>query len=101
MINIIVLLSIKNSSCYEEFEEKAVKIMHNYGGNLVYAFEPDYEQSTNTRYNEIHCLEFPDIESFNLYRSDPKLIKMAKLRERAISHTEVIVSRKYKYYINS
>lgn len=98
MIEIIVLIQIKNIESYKDFETKAVHIMKEHGGQLLSAFEPDNSESTETHVNEVHYLRFPDLESFHNYRSDPKLLDLSALREQAISRTKIIVSGAFKYY---
>lgn len=98
LIQIVVLLTINNHDAYQEYETTAIRIMNKYGGKLVSAFEPNYAESSDIHCNEIHYLEFPDIESFRQYRCDPEISKLAGLRAEAISNTEIIVSGKNKIY---
>ncbi len=98
MIEIIVLLAIKDRQAFKSFEESAVKIMNKHGGRLISAFSLDEVQSSTDGVDEVHQLRFPDKESFSNYRSDPELTSLAKLRARAISSTEVLVSEKFMSY---
>ncbi len=98
MIEIVVLLEVKESNSFAEYERNAIKIMRNYGGKLIGAFEPNKTDSTTSHIDEVHYLQFPTIEAFNAYRNDPNLLVMSKLRNKAISNTTVYLSGKLKSY---
>lgn len=98
MIEIIALLEIKNDILFKEFEDKAVKIMQEYNGNLLSAFDINYSESSMTEVGEVHYLTFPDLQAFNDYRADPQLLAMSDLRKNAISNTTIFVSNKFKQY---
>ena len=101
MIHIVVLLETKDADALHAFERQAVKIMKKYEGKLVTAFEPDSGESSSSDLAEIHILEFPDIEAFNKYRTDPHLRELSELRMKAISNISVFVSGTYKDYEKS
>ena len=92
MIEIIVLLEVKNETSFKEFESSAIKIMQKHNGKLVSAFRPNKEESTLRNIFEVHYLEFPDIDAFISYKSDPEHNELKELRNNAISKTSVIVS---------
>ena len=96
IIHILVTLDVLNFDALKEFEQSAVIIMKKYGGKLITAFETQRDVSGTGR--EIHLIEFPDEAAFAKYRSDPDLLGLAALRERAIKHTEVQVSSTFKTY---
>jgi len=98
-IQIVVLLEVKDKISFEEFERKAINIMTSYDGKLISAFEPVESESTRSSIDEIHCLEFPNIEAFNNYRKDPELLELASLRNKAISNTIIYISERLKHYI--
>jgi len=98
MILIVVLLEIKDKKFFEEFEKKAIDIMSHYDGKLVSAFEPSKTESTVNNFDEVHYLQFPDIDAFKNYRKDPKLSELAELRHKAILNTKIIVSEIIKDY---
>lgn len=97
MINILVTLEIKDFYLLAEFESKAVQIMRSYGGDIVRALETFRNGDGSGQ--EIHLLEFPSESAFADYRSDPRLLEYAELRDRAISSTAVIKSSQVKSYI--
>ena len=92
MIEIIVLLEVKNETSFKEFESRAIKIMQKHNGKLVSAFRPNEEESTLPNIFEVHYLEFPDTNAFNSYKTDPEHNELEELRKHAISKTSVIVS---------
>lgn len=92
MIEIVVLLEVNNETLFKEFESRAVHIMKKHNGKLVSAFRPDKAESTLSHIFEVHYLEFPDLEAFNCYKSDPELNELKELRNRALSKTSVIIS---------
>jgi len=98
MIEIIVILEIKDKIFFEEFERKAIDIMSNHDGKLISAFEPNETESTEKTVDEVHYLQFSDIQAFNNYRKDPKLLELSELRNKAILKTKIIVSEKFKNY---
>ena len=92
MIHVIVLLEAKDADALQAFEKQAVAIMKKYGGKLVAAFEPDASQSSSGNTTEVHYLQFPTIEAFRKYRTDPRHIELTELRKKAILNTTVFVS---------
>ncbi len=92
MIEIIVLLEVKNEDSFKEFESRAITIMQKYNGRLISAFKPNESESTLANIFEVHYLEFPDLDAFNHYKSDPEHNELKALRNHAISKTSVIVS---------
>lgn len=98
MIHIIALFEIIDRKVFHDFETQAVKIMVKYGGKLVSAFEPDCSESSSANVGEIHFLQFPDLEAFKNYRSDPQLIALSELRKQAISSASVFISGRFNHY---
>lgn len=98
MIEIIALIKVKDNAAYFEYETEAVQIIKQYGGELLSAFEPDDKESSESNISEVHYLQFPDFNAFKKYQSDPGLIKLSELKEKAISNIRVIVSGKFKSY---
>lgn len=72
--------------------------MNKYEGKLMAAFEPDASESSSSNIAEVHYLQFPNIEAFRKYRTDPQHIELAGLRDDAISNTTVFVSGNTKDY---
>ena len=96
MIYILVILEVKDFNAFELFEQQAAKIMEQYQGRIISAFETRRE--TDNSGEEIHVLEFPDEAAFSDYRSDSSLAKLADLRSQAILKTEVKISYCMKNY---
>lgn len=96
MIHILVKLTVKNFTALEEFECQAVAIMNRHGGQLLSAFETCRNEDGSGE--EVHVLAFPSDEAFARYRADGDLASLKDLRERAVIHTEVLVSERLKNY---
>ena len=95
MISIVAVLGVSDAAAFEEFESQAIAILRSYGGKLVTAFEVEQSDSGVT---EVHCLEFPDDQTFESYRNDSKLLALGELRAKAIHSTQIYVSSKHKEY---
>ncbi len=70
---------------FQGFEARAVRLMSEFGGKLVYAFRPDDTAGDA----EVHVLEFPNKLSFEKYRNDPRTASMAAIRDRVIESTRI------------
>lgn len=96
MLDILVILDVKDFDLLAQFERKAVEIMCDYGGGIVKAFETSRcEDGTG---QEVHLLEFPSEAAFAEYRTDSRLKKYAELRDRAIISTTIMASSMLKSY---
>ena len=96
MLNILVKLEVKDFDALEEFETQAVRIMQEYKGSIVSAFET--VRNPDGSGEEVHILQFPSEAHFASYRSDKSFEKLSSIRERAISSTEIIMSLNVKSY---
>ena len=93
MITIVALLTIRDAAAFDQFERQAVAIMAEHGGRLDSAFRPSASGSTQSpAVDEVHVLKFPTRIKFEAYRTDPQIVALAPLREKAISHTSVYIS---------
>lgn len=70
---------------FQEFEARALRLMSEFGGKLLFAFRPDDADGDV----EVHVLEFPDKLSFEKYRNDPRTASMAAIRDRVIESTRI------------
>jgi len=95
MISVVAILEVNDAAAFEEFESQAIAILKSHGGKLVSAFEVEQSEVGVT---EVHCLEFPDAETFENYRNDSKLLALGELRAKAIHSTQIYVSSKHKKY---
>ena len=100
MIEIIALIEVKDNDAYTEYETQAVRIMKQYGGKLLSAFEPNENESSLNEVSEVHYLSFPSLLSFSEYKGSKDLANLSELKERAIKNIKVIVSGKVKSYEN-
>lgn len=96
MITVIVTLKVKNFTHLKTFEQEAVKIMSAHEGCLVGAYETEHHDDGTGE--EVHILEFPNLESFNSYREDARFKEFVSLRKKAIVSTDVKVSSTSKEY---
>jgi uncharacterized protein (DUF1330 family) len=70
--------------------------MRDYGGRIVSAFETT--RNPDGSGEEIYYLEFQGEVAFNQYRLDPRYLALDKLRQKAISGTEIKIVAKAKTY---
>ncbi|MBL4798101.1 MAG: NIPSNAP family protein [Oleispira sp.] len=96
MINILVTLEVKDFNFLTLFETKAAEIMRAHGGRIISAFESVRNEDNSGQ--EVHLLEFPNDASFEKYRADARHIEHAKLRNKAIDTTSIVISRELKNY---
>ena len=96
MINILVILEVKDFDALTTFERIAVKIMRSHGGDIVKAFETSRGEGQSGQ--EVHLLEFPNEKAFAKYRADLRLLEHAELRDQAIQSTKVMKSSIFKSY---
>lgn len=93
IVDVVVILSIKDETSFAEFENHALRIMAKHEGRLLSSFRPLPENAAiESAVREIHVLRFPDQDSFRGYQSDAELLELAELRQRAILTTQVFVS---------
>ncbi|EPJ46612.1 MAG: hypothetical protein OFPII_19310 [Osedax symbiont Rs1] len=96
MINVLVIIEVKNFAALASFERIAVEIMRSHGGDMIKAFETSRGEGQSGR--EVHLLEFPSEQAFANYRADSRLLEHAELRDKAIQSTAVMQSSTFKYY---
>jgi uncharacterized protein (DUF1330 family) len=99
MIQIIVLLEVDDRNLFKEYERHAFRIMRQYGGKLLSAFEPSVSESSGNSITELHILEFPSLQAFKNYREDSGLLSYSSLRQQAIKNTTIYVSEKFLTYV--
>ncbi len=93
MIDVIVLLTIKDTSSFRKYEKAALSRLPAHGGSLVAAFEPEPSADV-TAVDEIHYLRFPDTRAYKNFRNDKTLSDLSDLRSMAISNTTIYTSRR-------
>ena len=82
---------------FEQFESAAAQIMARYGGRIERRIRCDADSDPAQPF-EVHLLTFPDLDSFERYRLDPELARLAELRARAIRATTVWRGAELKPY---
>lgn len=96
MFKVLVILQVLDFKEFDEFERKASKIMADYEGKIVCAFETMRNEDGSGE--EIHIVEFHREEDFINYKNDPRLQELSDLRGKAISNTEVKIGTYEKSY---
>ena len=95
MLQVVVILDVKDIGAFKEYERQALSIMRRHQGTLISAFKVKEE---NNRYREIHILSFADENVFMRYRKDPQLLALSDLRAQAIGATKIYVSESFQFY---
>ena len=72
---------------FETFETRAFDIMARHGVKVVSVKQNRGAQSGEP--HETHVLDFPSMEAFEAYRTDPELLALAEMREACIEKTEI------------
>ena len=96
MVKIFAILQVRDFPAFEAFERKASKIMADYNGKIVSAFET--VRHADGAGEEVHVVEFQCEEDFTRYKSDPRFQTLADLRAKAISGVELKVALAEKSY---
>jgi len=84
---------------FRQFETEAARVMKKYGGQIAHVIRPTGSGQSGSSPHEIHIVSFPSLESFEAYRGDPDLARLAPLRQAAIARTEVIVGAEGEPYL--
>jgi uncharacterized protein (DUF1330 family) len=96
---LVVTLEVRRRAAAEfhRYETEAAAIMRTYGGRIERVIELDSEPDAEN-FREIHVVTFPDAESLDSYRLDPRLTVLAPLRKGAIAHTQIARGRDGSLY---
>jgi len=73
---------------FRAYERRALAILRQHGGNLLYALRPGSEPDGPVR--EIHLLHLPSRQALDSYRYDPALAELRELRAAAVAETSII-----------
>lgn len=96
MFRFVVILQVLDFQLLDEFEREASRIMADYQGKIICAFETARNEDGSGE--EIHLVEFQREDDFISYRNDPRLLALRDLRAAAISRTEMKTGRAEKLY---
>jgi uncharacterized protein (DUF1330 family) len=80
---------------FESFERQAATIMAAHGGRVDSVVRCGGEGGAPF---EVHLVSFPDAAAAGAYRADPRLAKLAPLRDRVIARTEVWTGQQRSAY---
>lgn len=97
MYKILAILQVRNFQALDEFERRASVIMSEHGGRIASVFET--RRNADGSGEEVHVVEFPDVERYENYRLDDRHGELKALRERAVSCTEIKVCLSEKSYL--
>src|SRR5262245_31973192 len=84
---------------FRQFETEAARIMKKYGGHIERVIRPTVSGQSGSSPHEIHIVSFANLESFEAYRGDTDLAKLAPLRQTAIARTEIIIGEEGEPYL--
>jgi uncharacterized protein (DUF1330 family) len=83
---------------FQQYEREAAQIMQKYQGKIEKVIRPIATEQSNEQPDEVHIVWFPSLERFESYRQDLDLVKLAELRQSAISRTEIIIGQESNSY---
>jgi uncharacterized protein (DUF1330 family) len=83
---------------FQQYEQEAAQIMQKYQGQIEKVIRPISTEQCQEQPDEVHIVWFPSLGQFELYRQDPDLVKLAELRQSAISRTEIIIGQESNPY---
>tara|TARA_B100001063_G_scaffold112073_1_gene104570 strand:+ start:292 stop:591 length:300 start_codon:yes stop_codon:yes gene_type:complete len=98
MIQIIALLYASKNGIegLREFESKAIPILREHKGVLISASFNDCKSDNEP--DEIHVIQFPNIESFEAYKSDLRIIDLASLKTQMIRKMDAYITNNFYEY---
>jgi uncharacterized protein (DUF1330 family) len=82
---------------FEAYEREAARVMKRCGGILERVIRSSRPQGPDQPF-EVHVLQFPSLESFESYRSDPELKALAPTRQAVITKTLLLLGGKGPSY---
>ncbi|MCC6293257.1 MAG: hypothetical protein IT164_11455 [Bryobacterales bacterium] len=88
---LVVTLEVRNEAAadFDRFETQAAAILSKRGGRIERVIRLEGSAAPGS-FCEVHLVSFPDEAAFNAYRSDPELLALKNLRERAILSTGIV-----------
>ena len=96
MYKLLVTIQVADFQALNEFEKYASAIMSDYQGKIISAFET--LKNDDGSGEEIHIVEFQSEKDFTSYKNDSRLDRLADLREKAITGTEIKICINEKSY---
>ena len=98
MIQIIALLYASENGVegLREFESQAIPILREHSGTLISA---TYKANkTECEPDEIHVIQFPNLESFEAYKFDERILNLSSLKSQMIRKMDVYISDTFVEY---
>jgi uncharacterized protein (DUF1330 family) len=87
-----------NIAALRAFEQKALTIIQQYGGELIAAFQPANPGNSANIPDEIQLLKFPSLQALDAYRQSAEAAAIAAERLAAIRKTEIFISQEIVTY---
>jgi uncharacterized protein (DUF1330 family) len=87
-----------NITALRSFEEEALALVRQFGGELLAAFKPANADNSADIPDEIHLLRFPSQAAFDAYRNSPETAALAPKRTAAIRKTVIFLSEEIITY---
>jgi uncharacterized protein (DUF1330 family) len=91
-MTLVAILTVRRDAIdsFRAYERHAAAVMATHGGRIERTVVVTPSGSAEL-VKEIHVVTFPDARAFARYRDDPRLGKLAHLRQAAVVSTEIHV----------
>lgn len=98
-IQVLVMLTAGEGGlpALRDYEYKVAPILREYGGELITAFMP-LPTNNAPQVDEVHLLEFPSMQVFEMYRQDRRIAELSDVRGKAIAKTVIYMSSEFLEY---
>ncbi len=68
---------------YIDYREKRIDLIQKHGGSIISIFQPEGHERASIP-DEIHIIEFPSGEDYEIFQKDPAHSQLSELKERAV-----------------
>jgi uncharacterized protein (DUF1330 family) len=100
LIQIVVLLYVGDGGipALRAHEAEMAPIIYRYGGQIISASHPSAPRPGDP--DEIHILQFPDMQAFDDFRTDPESQSKLEQRRHAIRDARLYITDQFVTYID-
>jgi uncharacterized protein (DUF1330 family) len=100
VIQIVVLLYVGEGgiAALRKHEAEMAPIIYRHGGQIVSASHPSAPQPGDP--DEVHILQFPDMQAFDDFRDDPDALAKIEQRRHAIRDARIYITDQFVTYID-
>lgn len=100
MIQIVVLLYVGPGGieALRAHEAEMAPIIYRHGGQIVSASHPSAPRPGDP--DEIHILQFPDMQAFDAFRADPDSLSKMEQRRHAIRDARLYITDQFVTYLD-